>query len=123
MFAQQKSPPERSAVLCKAVFNARAELGLTNEGLGKIIGLERSSVSRTKKAGEIEPDSKAGELGLMLVRIYRSLFALLGESPESIKHWMKTENKHLNGVPAVLVEKAEGLTRVTAYLDSMRGNA
>lgn len=109
------------AVLCKAVFRAQEFLGLTNDDLGRVLGLDRTTVNRKKSRGEFDPEGKSGELALMLIRIYRSLYALMGENPGAIQHWMKTENRHLNGTPKDLVKRVEGLTRVTQYLDAMRG--
>ena len=64
-----------SEVLAKALFNVQTELGLTQADLGLIIGKNRSSVSRLETKGEIDPATKEGELALLLISIYRSLFA------------------------------------------------
>lgn len=113
--------PDPKAVLCKAVLNAQERLGLTQDGLGRVLGLDRSSVARMKKRGQLDPEGKVGELALMLIRVYRALFALVGESEQAQKHWMHTENRHLGGIPAQLITRVEGLSRVLQYLDAMRG--
>ncbi len=108
-------------VLCKAVLNAMTGLGLNQAGLGKAIGLDRTSVSRLKARGTLEPTSKPGEIALLVVRIYRSLYALMSGREAAMKHWMHTNNHHLHGVPAELIGSVQGVNRVVEYLDSMRG--
>lgn len=121
MSVMTKPKPDPDSVLCKSVFRAQEALGLSAEGLGQVLGLDRTSVTRIKKRGTLDPAGKSGELALMLIRVYRALFALVGEQPQALRHWMQTENHHLNGVPADLVRRVEGLVRVTQYLDAMRG--
>ena len=47
----------------------------------------------------IDPASKAGELTLLLIRAYRSLFALVGGDAGQMRHWMHTRNLHTGGCP------------------------
>lgn len=103
--------------LTKAFLNAGKELGLSRAELGQVIGKDRSTLTR----GRIDPDSKAGELALILVRIYRALFVLVGGETAQMHHWMHTANQHTGGIPAEQVLTVQGLTRVTEYLDAMRG--
>ena len=85
--------------------------------LGTIVGRDRTALSR----GAIEPQSKSGELALLLVRTYRALYVLVGCEANQMKHWMRTSNHHLGGVPAELVRTVPGLMRVVEYLDAIRG--
>ncbi len=113
--------PNPAQTLCKALFRAADALGLRQAELGRAIGLERTSVSRLKNKGVLDPDSKTGELAACVIRIYRDLFALLGADETAIRHWMATPNLHLNGAPNELIQQVQGLVRVIAYLDAMRG--
>ncbi len=115
------SVPDPKVVLCKAVLSAQERLGLTQDALGRVLGMDRSSVARMKKRGQLDPQAKVGELALLLIRVYRSLFALVGDDPAALRHWMQTENLHLGGVPAQMITRVEGLSRVLQYLDAMRG--
>ena len=108
--------PEEKLVLAKALLSATKALGLTQDQTGKIIGRDRSSIARG-----IDPTSKAGELALLVIRAYRGLFLLLGDQEADLKHWAKTYNTHLNGVPAELMESVDGLANVVMYLDAVRG--
>jgi hypothetical protein len=109
--------PEARRVLATALVNAGRELGLTQQVLGDIIGKDRTTLSR----GGIDPESKPGELALLLVRAYRALFALMGGDRDAMRHWFQTENLHTGGVPCEQVRSVQGLMRVVEYLDAIRG--
>ena len=106
-----------AAVLASALVKAGKELGLTQTELGAIVGRDRTALSR----GTLEPGSKSGELALLVIRVYRALFVLVGGEPRQMKHWMHTHNFHVGGVPAELVRSVPGLVRVVEYLDAIRG--
>lgn len=107
---------EQRSVLSQALLNAGKQLGISQAQLGQVIGKDRSSISRG-----LDPASKAGELALLLIRCYRSLFVLVGGKATDMKHWMHTENRHTGGIPATQIQTVQGLNRVVEYLDAMRG--
>ena len=109
--------PTAGPVLSRALVQAGKELGLTQADLGAIVGRDRTALSR----GAIEPGTKSGELALLLIRVYRALYVLVGGEPRQLKHWMHTHNLHVGGVPAELVRTVPGLRRVVEYLDAIRG--
>lgn len=111
-----KIEPNQRQTLSKAFLIAGKELGLSQVELGKIVGKDRTSLSRG-----LDPESKAGELALILIRCYRSLYVLVGGKTDDMKHWMHTENLHVGGVPASQVVKTQGLIHVLEYLDALRG--
>jgi len=121
MKTNENIQPDQKAVLCKAFFNSQHALGMTQEDLGRVIGLDRTTVSRLKSRGELDPRSKEGELATYLIRIFRSLYALMGGDQQAMKHWMHTLNHHLNGKPLDLVGHIQGLVRTLEYLDAIRG--
>lgn len=109
--------PDATQVITKALLNAGKEMGLTQATVGVVIGKDRTAISRNG----VDPDSKAGELALLLIRAYRALFALVGGDAAQMKHWMHTENHHVGGVPAEQIRTVQGLLRVVEYLDAIRG--
>ena len=113
----EKRSADRSEVLTKALLKAGKELGLNQKMIGKIIGKDQSSISR----GAVSPESKSGEIAKILIRCYRSLYAMVGGNVEQMRHWMQTENLHTGGVPAQQLTSIEGLTTVVRYLDAIRG--
>ncbi|TAM09219.1 MAG: DUF2384 domain-containing protein [Nevskiaceae bacterium] len=116
--------PDRAAVLTKAVIRAADLLGFKDVELAQIVGVSAPTVSRCRRGeAEIDPARKAGELALLLVRLFRSLDPLVGADAEKRKAWMRTENTALGDVPAMLVRNPEGLVQTLAYLDGMRALA
>ncbi len=109
--------PDPRAVLSKALLNAGRALGLSQERIGEVVGRDRSSIGRG-----LDPQSKSGELALLLIRCYRSLYALVGGEPEAMRHWMQTPNRDTGGIPAEQVTSIQGLSRIVEYLDAMRGH-
>ncbi|MBO3277231.1 antitoxin Xre/MbcA/ParS toxin-binding domain-containing protein [Pseudomonas schmalbachii] len=120
MSALVQERPGADAVLAKAVLAAREQLAMTQQELASIVGVERSAVSRWKTGG-LRVQSKTGELSLLLVRIYRALYALFGGNLEDMRHFLRTENRHLGGVPLQLMTQVQGLVQVAEYLDAIRG--
>jgi transcriptional regulator with XRE-family HTH domain len=112
--------PEQGDVLIEALAAAGKALGLTQSEIGAVIGRARSAISRRDP---VEPTGKPGELALMLIRCYRSLFVLVGSDGEPMRHWMRTANRHTGGIPAEQVRSVQGLIQVMEYLDAIRGKA
>jgi hypothetical protein len=122
--AQPKPQPQADQVLAKATVRASQLLGLSGADLGRTLGLSEPSVSRLVRGDKtLNPQSKEGELALLLVRVYRSLDALVGTDDAKRRAWMGTPNDALAGVPLKLVQKAEGLVATLNYLDGMRAPA
>jgi hypothetical protein len=109
--------PDGHTVLAKALTTAGRDLGLTQAQVGGIIGRDRTALSRAA----IDPSSKSGELGLLLIRVYRALFVLVGGDVAQMRHWLHTHNHHLEDTPARMLGTVQGLMRVVEYLDAIRG--
>lgn len=121
MTALSKPNVDADAVLLKALLNTREQLGLTQQELASIVGVNRSAISRWGESGGMRPQSKTGELALLLIRAYRGLYALFGGNLGDMRHFLRTENHHLAGVPLVQMGQIQGLVRVVEYLDAIRG--
>jgi len=115
MGAAVKPVLSEEKVLAKAFTNAGKALGVSQAELGLIIGKDRSNFRNG-----IDPKTKSGELALLFVRCYRSLFALVGGQIEDMQHWMNTENLHTGGIPMTQVKSVTGLAYVVEYLDAIR---
>ena len=109
--------PEKSDVLGRSLLAAADELGISKSDVGAIIGRNRTTIDRNG----VDPESKAGELALMFIRIYRSLFALMGGDRDNMRHFLQTENQGTRGVPAEQLHDIQGMVTVCTYLDAMRG--
>jgi hypothetical protein len=104
-------------LLLQAVSRAADELNLSRTGLARVLGKDRTTLTRAKG---IDPASKTGELALLLIRVYRSLSVLVGNDRQLLRHWFHTANRHTGGVPAEQVKRTEGLVAIVQYLDAMR---
>jgi hypothetical protein len=108
-------------VLTRAVLRAGARLGLTNRAIGRIIGVSEATVSRMG-SGEylLAPGEKSFELAVLLVRLFRSVDAIVGGDEETARSWLRSENTALGTAPIEKIQTISGLVDVIAYLDARR---
>lgn len=112
------------AVLTKAALRSAGLLGLSNSVLARAVGLSEASISRMASGAKaFEVGSKPAELAALVIRVYRSLDALVGNSEEQRRLWMTSYNRALNATPRDAIQSAEGLVRVVTYLDAARAPA
>jgi uncharacterized protein (DUF2384 family) len=116
----RREAPRPEVVLTRAVSRAANLLGLSQKELAAVLGLSPATVSRLGRR-PLDPRTKEGELGVLFVRLFRSLDALLGGNEEAGRRWFHAPNHHLEGTPAELVRTITGLVHVIEYLDAMRG--
>lgn len=122
--SRPQAAPAPQAVLTQAALRAADLLGLSSRVLSRILGVSEASISRLVSGSRsIDPASKEGELALLLVRVYRSLDALVGTDDAQRRAWLESPNRALNGRPIDLLQRTDGLVHVVAYLDAMRAPA
>lgn len=109
--------PEKSAVLGRSLLAAAEQLGVSKSDVGTIVGRNRTSIDRNG----VDPNSKAGELALVFIRIYRSLYALMGGDQDNMRYFLRTHNLGTRGVPGEQLHDIQGMVTVCTYLDAMRG--
>ncbi|WP_029408406.1 MbcA/ParS/Xre antitoxin family protein [Thiomicrorhabdus sp. Milos-T2] len=114
---------EKTQVVAKALMNVKEEFSISNEVVGGIIGADASTVFRIGKKGDMK-ENKSYEAALLLIRVYRSLYALFGGSKKAMYHWLNTENQDFQKQkPVSIMASWIGLVEVVQYLDEMRGHA
>jgi hypothetical protein len=123
MSALMQLEPQAEVVLAKALLRAAEQLGLKQAELGAMLGLHRTAISRLKNHPHLSPDSKPGELALLIIRVARSLFALTGGDTAWMRHFMHEPNALTGGVPAQQMLQVQGLVTVLQVLDALRGKA
>jgi uncharacterized protein (DUF2384 family) len=111
-----------ASVLTKAALRAAEVLDVPRRTLAEIIGVSASTISRAASArAPIDPDSKAGELAKLWIRVFRSLDAIVGSNDEAARAWLTSANQAFAGQkPLDRLRSAEGLIHVLHYLDSAR---
>lgn len=113
--------PAEAAVLSKAVANAARLWGLSNEVLGRIIGVSGPTASRLRAGSwHLERGTKPFELAQYLVRLFRSLDSLTGSDDKASVAWLRTRNTDLDGRPIDLILTIRGLFEVADYVDDFR---
>jgi len=111
-------------VLAKATWRAARNLGLSGAALARVIGLSEATVSRLGRGEwDLSASSKEGQLAALLVRLFRSLDAIVGNDPSKVTAWMSSPNRALNGIPRELIESPQGLVQTLQYVDAMRATS
>ena len=108
-------------VLTSAVGKIAACWKLTNEQLGSVLGLSAATASRLRAGNfELDRSTKAFELGQYMVRLFRSLDALMGSDDDASVSWLRSANLDLGGRPIDLIRSVRGLGEVANYVDDYR---
>jgi DNA-binding XRE family transcriptional regulator len=110
-----------AAVITKAVTNAAERLGLSARALASVLGVSEASISRMKRQDYLlERGSKSFELAVLLIRLFRSLDAIVGGDEAVARQWLRNDNRAFGAAPAEKILSIAGLTDVLAYLDARR---
>lgn len=112
---------QEGRVITKAALAASERLGLTAARLSDILGISAPTVSRMKRQDFcLEPGSKPFELAVLLIRVFRSLDAIVGGDDTVSRAWLQNHNDALAGVPIEKLTSITGLLDVLSYLDARR---
>jgi len=118
----QATQSDKSAVLTKALLSLVNFYDFSGKDLSDIIGISESSVTRLYQGKKsISPDSKEGELVLLLLRLYRSLNAMVGNNHDKARLWLQSHNRYFGKSPFEAIKTVTGLVEAVNYLDAMRG--
>ena len=113
--------PEAGSVLTKAVVNAADKLNVNASVLATVLGVSEATVSRMKRGDyRLDEGAKPFELGVLFVRLFRSLDAIVGGDEPSARAWLANPNLALGGRPVERIRTVTGLVDVVAYLDARR---
>lgn len=112
---------DRSEVLTLAVTRIAELWNLSNGKLAAILGLSPATVSRLRHGqARLDPASKSFEAGQFLLRLFRSLDALLGSDDDAARRWLEADNLDLGGKPIERVDTMRGLIELCDYVDFYR---
>lgn len=112
---------EDARVLSSAVSKIAEFWGLSNAKLGLVLGLSQATVSRLRSGKTtLDPASKSFEAGQFLLRLFRSLDALLGSDDAASRRWLDVANLDLDARPIDLIDSFKGLLTVCDYVDAHR---
>jgi len=106
-------------VLRKALQRAGEELGLSAKETAQAIGKSRTFFEQARAQSRI--DLHTQRMMALVLRLHRSLSALVGDDTELMRHWINTANRHTGGLPREQLQDPEQLVELVHYLDAMRG--
>ena len=110
-----------SRILTAAVAKVADLWGLSNAKLGAVLGLSPATASRLRSnQTKLDPVSKSFEAGKFLVRLFRSLNALMGSDDAAARCWLNAANLDLESRPTDLIDSFKGLIKVCDYVDAYR---
>jgi len=108
-------------LLTSAISKIAAFWGLSNVKLSSVLGLSEATISRLRSGKTfLDPASKSFEAGQFLLRLFRSLDALMGSDDDAAKSWLASHNLDLEARPIDLIDSFKGLLTVCDYVDAHR---
>lgn len=107
-------------VLAKSLINASSQLGLKQDELAAILGIHRTGITRLKKSMELEPNTKSGEIALLLIRCASALKHLSGRDEKWVKQFMREQNLILGEVPVVMAQQIQGLVELVNCVEALQ---
>ncbi|MBK1681445.1 MbcA/ParS/Xre antitoxin family protein [Rhodocyclus tenuis] len=119
---QEAVAVDRSTVLTQALVETARRLEIGPTEIGRILGVSQPTASRLLKGDYVLKEAaKEWELSAHLVRLYRSLFSLVGGDDSLARGWLNSVNQAFAGQkPVALIKRVDGLLHVCEYLDAHR---
>ncbi len=119
---QSRVATTRAQVLTGALVEVCSRLNMGPSILGKTIGISQPTASRLLRGSyQLRDSAKEWELSAVLVRLYRSLFAMVGGDEVLAREWLRAPNRAFaDDTPLNMLLRVEGLLRVSEYLDAHR---
>jgi hypothetical protein len=115
------TPASDAALVTKAAIRAADKLRINNKVFAGVIGVSEATVSRMRNGKHaLEAGSKPFQLAVLMVRLYRSLDALIGGDDVAARAWLSSTNTALGAAPIELISSVSGLMNVIQYLDARR---
>lgn len=113
---------ERSMILTQAVAETARHLTIGSTDLAPIIGISQPSASRLLKGDFIVKEgTPEWQLSALLVRLYRGLFSIVGNSDELAREWLTTANRAFGDKkPIEVIKSITGLVSACDYIDAHR---
>ena len=109
-----------ATIVTTALARASTSLDLPNRVVGAVIGLSEPTISRLRCGTYIlQHNEKAFELSLLVVRLYRSLIAIVG-GDDVAAAWLRNPNTALHARPIERIQTVDGLLQTIDYLDARR---
>ncbi len=112
-------PFESERKISQSVIQVIELLSMYHAELARILGQQCADIGQLS-AGQhcIEQDSYAWNQAVLFIETYHLLFDYFKGDGVAMYHWMRADNKHLDGTPHILIVDEGELKRVHDYLQN-----
>ncbi|MCO6412417.1 MAG: hypothetical protein J5I92_06705 [Thiogranum sp.] len=105
--------------LSLAVVQIGQMLGFYNAEVARILGVKCGDIGALSDGREvIQAGSDAGRRAHALVRFYEALFDHHNGDEVAMHHWLRRDNRHLNGQPLLLLVDDNRIDELVRHLES-----
>ncbi len=119
-YAENPEGANNEEVLRKALLRVGTLLDISRSEMTQILGVSEATLSRFYNHKTVfDPQSKQGELALILIRLYQCLVDLLGDKPLLCQQWLRSHNDYFAQAPIEAIKHVDGLMNVVRYLEAM----
>lgn len=120
----QPDAAARSRVLTLAVTETARHLDVGSTELSRIIGISQPVASRLLNGHYVvKENTKEWELSALFVRLYRSLFSIVGNNNQLAKNWLRSPNRAFaDQQPIDAIKSVQGLVHACEYVDAHRAS-
>ena len=116
-----KTTLRKGKILTQAVLNVAKYLGLNDGQLSSALGVSADELYDLKLGSkQLIENTTSFVRAIYIVRVYRSIFAIMGGDELVMRQWMKSPNTALDAIPIEIINTSEGLECVANYLDARR---
>lgn len=104
--------------LTQAVLQIQQQLGLYEAELARVLHLYCSDIGRFSHAQQcLQPTTIAWDQAVLFVRLYQGLYKKYAGDSVAMVHWLRAQNKELEGIPLLLIIDESQLSHVANYLE------
>lgn len=112
------NPFESERKLTQSAIQVVDLLGMYHAELARILGQNCGDIGELSSGKRcIEQSSTAWHRAVLFIKIYQQLYDYFNGDGIAMYHWMRADNKHLNGTPHFLIVDDDQLQAVLNYLE------
>ncbi len=103
--------------LTPAVLQIADMLGMYRAELARVLHLQCGDIGRIATIKEtLTPGTQTWQQAVLFVRFYRALYAAMDGDEVAMVHWLRADNKALQGVPLLLMVDEDRVANVLDYV-------
>jgi hypothetical protein len=111
-------PAASARKLTQSILQVSEMLGLYQAELARILRITCSDIGElANKKKLLIPDTESWEQAILFIRLYDALYDRFAGDEIAIYHWLRAENKNLNGKPLYLMVDHGRLQSVLACVE------